>query len=1177
MISILLYGRNDSHGYNLHKRAAISLNCIAQVLNDPDDEILFVDYNTPDDMPTFVEAIQDTLTKKAKKLIRVLRVRPKIHQRFKNKTHLVALEPISRNAAVRRSNPANRWLLSTNTDMVFVPGGKQRSLSDIAVSLEDGFYHLPRFELPECLWESFDRLDPKHIIRTIRDWGVRFHLNDVVYMNDVVIYDGPGDFQLMLREDAFAVHGFHEEMIVGWHVDSNLAKRMKLFRGEVKSALPLLYGYHCDHTRQATLMHGRGRIENDLQRFFFDVTEPGIPAQQDNWGLAGEDVEELRLSNATSQIYVRALQEVLPAGTKPFSESFYTAPRYNDLNYDAEHVFPYLCDLLSTSPRQWNIGYAGCRGYAFELFCKAFHKMGFTGRIVIPETFTWLMPPPQAIMIDRVPFKDWLDAAHQFVFEFGLGTADELSDDQRQSTPHVFLEGRDKKRLAATSLAFHMMVGREREVRVAGLQQPRRVLAVNVIHNEFEALIRKNLSYTYTPYSSRTRHGHVIRQAEEEGDRPAELRRVLLDAFDCVDKGTPFSKSMLAHADQLLSLLKSGDLEVLSTIGTGALLRQRLRDERPSANLAVKMRLPPQEQASNGRDLPLSVSRICDVQDWENESWLRWIRRFSEDSTGKAIQDRRRESWERASFLYGFDTLGLCAGDKDFLVIEKLRLGEFVEALYGSARRVDVVEGVSTLFSDPAESPSRIISMQVTSDSDRSCASPPDALGSYDAIVLPRDAVEEVGGMMGLPSLLKRVAGLLRDGGIIAFAAEVCIGGRSDATAIDADLIARDKLVNSFHAHTNLEVLGPFRKSISLATLDCYSVHGTPDYAANDLVTDQGAALISSSVWFLRKKPELGNEDWQKFTTAVTHHQPRSLMWRLYKTALGTLAADGYRVSAREPSGFWVYGPYLRLPAGFYHITVDCLASAVASADKAVVVLDVVLGETLRLAIRPLWPDDLAAGPIDIVFEVPPPLGIEGGSDHRFEIRLRHLGRADLHLRDILLAKINAEEASELVRLATIDRSLRYEMVRATIGRSEGDGYAVRAEEPAGFWLYGPYLSLPPGYYHASFECRAEGDVSADEFVLTVDILLGAENQLAVREYRASELQSSEQSILFEVPIDLSEGRGHFPFEIRFHHLGRADLHLRDVWLTGIGAEEAAALARVMTIDHPVLDEAMRT
>ena len=323
MISTILYGRNDSYGYNLHKRAAISLNCIAHVLDDPDDEIIFVDYNTPDDMPTFAEAIQDTLTDKAKSIIRVLRVRSRVHERFRNRTHLNALEPISRNVALRRSNPANRWILSTNTDMIFIPGRGYGSLSRIAAELDDGFYHTPRFELPECLWESFNRLDAGKIVDNVRDWGVRFHLNDVVYMNDTVIYDGPGDFQLALREDAFAIDGFDEEMIVGWHVDLNFARRMKLRRGDVKSVFPTIQGYHCDHTRQATLMHRRNRIENDLGRFFYRVDRPDLPEQRDGWGLGNENVEEISLRAASaSQVYVAALEKILPVGAKSYSELY---------------------------------------------------------------------------------------------------------------------------------------------------------------------------------------------------------------------------------------------------------------------------------------------------------------------------------------------------------------------------------------------------------------------------------------------------------------------------------------------------------------------------------------------------------------------------------------------------------------------------------------------------------------------------------------------------------------------------------------------------------------------------------------------------------------------------------------------------------------------------------------
>ena len=92
MISVILYGRNDSYGYNLHKRAAISLNCIAEILTDHDDEIIFVDYNTPDDFPTFPEAIFDTLTEKTINKLRILRVRPDYHEIiFGGKTHLNTL------------------------------------------------------------------------------------------------------------------------------------------------------------------------------------------------------------------------------------------------------------------------------------------------------------------------------------------------------------------------------------------------------------------------------------------------------------------------------------------------------------------------------------------------------------------------------------------------------------------------------------------------------------------------------------------------------------------------------------------------------------------------------------------------------------------------------------------------------------------------------------------------------------------------------------------------------------------------------------------------------------------------------------------------------------------------------------------------------------------------------
>src|SRR5215204_5148808 len=178
MISIVLYGRNDNYGYNLPKRGALGLNTMAEVLTDPDDEILFVDYNTPDDFPTFPEAIADTLTEQAKQRLRILRVRPEHHAAFATKTHLPVLEPIARNVAIRRSNPANRWVLSTNTEMIFVPR-KGNSLTEAVKDLRCGFYAIPRFEIPESLWESFDRYDPQGVLQQVKRWGWDGFLNDV--------------------------------------------------------------------------------------------------------------------------------------------------------------------------------------------------------------------------------------------------------------------------------------------------------------------------------------------------------------------------------------------------------------------------------------------------------------------------------------------------------------------------------------------------------------------------------------------------------------------------------------------------------------------------------------------------------------------------------------------------------------------------------------------------------------------------------------------------------------------------------------------------------------------------------------------------------------------------------------------------------------------------------------
>ena len=169
--------------------------------------------------------------------------------------------------------------------MIFVPQGG-RSLTETARGMAPGFYHAPRIEIPEALWESFDRKASRSIIDTVRHWGSSLHLNEIVLGSKFIRYDGPGDFQLLLRGDLFKNHGFDEEMLLGWHVDSNIAARMLLKYGEVGDFGTEIYGYHCDHTRQVTPAHSHTRVQNDWRRFVDRHRQRSDVPQQAEIGVA---------------------------------------------------------------------------------------------------------------------------------------------------------------------------------------------------------------------------------------------------------------------------------------------------------------------------------------------------------------------------------------------------------------------------------------------------------------------------------------------------------------------------------------------------------------------------------------------------------------------------------------------------------------------------------------------------------------------------------------------------------------------------------------------------------------------------------------------------------------------------------------------------------------------------
>lgn len=358
IISVIVYGRNDSYGYNLHKRVALSLNNLASLLRDDSDEIIFVDYNTSRGFPSLPEAIADTLTEDATQKLRILRFTEAQHNSLRIQTHLKVLEPHARNIALRRSLPNNRWVLCTNTDMIFVPrNGK--SLTENVAELGDGHYGLPRFELPEGLWETLDRREPQETISQVTRWGVEYSLNNVALSWEPHRFDAPGDFQLMLREDLWRVDGFDERMTLGWHVDSNISRRISMLRGPTKDLSERLLGYHCDHTRQETPMHKAGAPQNSTTKFIDFVSKPGLPGQRNRWGAPDKSVQDFSLDASAGHRLIRALPKSLSGNSDHNQPRRYNSSGFNTDPPADRTVFTFLFDLFVSEPSPPKVAWIG--------------------------------------------------------------------------------------------------------------------------------------------------------------------------------------------------------------------------------------------------------------------------------------------------------------------------------------------------------------------------------------------------------------------------------------------------------------------------------------------------------------------------------------------------------------------------------------------------------------------------------------------------------------------------------------------------------------------------------------------------------------------------------------------------------------------------------------------------
>ncbi len=857
MISIVLYGRNDNHGYNLHKRAAISLNAMSQVLNDPDDEVLFVDYNTPDDLPTFPEAIADTLTSRARDMLRVLRVRPASHAPFRSKTHLLALESISRNVAVRRSNPKNRWILSTNTDMIFVPHDPHASLSEIAADLSDGFYQLPRFELPENMWESFDRLDAPGIISRTRELGARFHLNEIVYGSERVLYDGPGDFQLCLRADLLVMNGFHEGMLRGWHVDANLCARMIARRGRISSLESALYGYHCDHTRQVTPSHQHNRAENDSTGFVDAPQTPTLKEQADVWGLPHEHIEEIRLGeNPTAARYLGALEAAIPARQTERYESVYRPDSYGATKYRKAHVLPFVVDLISAYPEGVRVLFVGARADMCVDVATACASL--SSEVIIPEE---LGPMAGCDDIPRMALGAAIEEADLLIFEFGA------------SEPGAPVDWDTSERLVFVRRAITRAAAVERR-RVTSGASPRRFVAINAIHNEYESLVNSLMTTTLTPYSARLRSGYVFSDIGVESPVGFDVRAVWSDIRRIQERArsippwetqeierlarlaveappdAPLFSEVLVSAAPVIALLRHRQVEQVCAVEPEAAraAADRLEVERPGVGVRRALY---GLYGAKARDKGLkSLSRVADMSDWEDPVFASFVDQHFGGDRAIGYPDRNLWTWERATALHVLSRAGLLSPDTRALLVSTVP-----DALAMAMR--DYIDDVQVARARGRFGP--LLAPVELGESDpqgfeRSLAGwLPGAPSKFDAVVFCQQSMMRRG-LRGLIEAIREAYPLLAPNGLLVFSAGVCLLGWAGVNEFKIEAMLGASLNEALRqSEVGLEFCGPLELALTNPTCDRIVDHARGDLRYRRMLSVRGRSIGAEAVLTFRR------------------------------------------------------------------------------------------------------------------------------------------------------------------------------------------------------------------------------------------------------------------------------------------------------------------------------------
>ncbi len=301
-----------------------------------------------------------------------------------------------------------------------------------------------------------------------------------------------------------------------------------------------------------------------------------------------------------------------------------------------------------------------------------------------------------------------------------------------------------------------------------------------------------------------------------------------------------------------------------------------------------------------------------------------------------------------------------------------------------------------------------------------------------------------------------------------------------------------------------------------------------------------------------------GNGMLERATTTARFAE-RDLLASMEVQAPGRRDSDGgVSYSLFPPIRSMMFGPFLRLPAGFYCLTLSGVPGRPLQKGQPILGLEVIAQNRVLRGWMDVTAEELSRGVLAIYFEVPHELSIESGADAPFEFRMSAFGTCTFKVTRLALRSIDAA-----------DMPTSGEMTWRLLGRLRllplpGD-LALTPLSIGALKLGRPWtpLFLPTGFFRLELAFRLYKLRRPDHDALDIRLVNEEGQAIASEVFSGCDLEGGVASFLFEMPLDMSYDSG-APQKLRveIRHFGNVTIRLHDLRILRLSATTEAGESR---------------